>query len=264
MSKSDDMRKLIDIANNNKMVSETYATERDNEASPFKAFASWGELSEDTGKVLFLEEADRIKYPRTYHLPWTETMAADDKMIKTLEHFIDQDVVVTEKMDGENTTLTSEYMHARSVDSNHHPSRDWVKGFHAQRKNDIPPNWRICGENLYAKHSIEYKNLSSYFYGFSIWNDQNVALSWDETLEWFNLLEINPVPILYRGIFDEKVIKKLWNPNNNNTEGYVMRVSGTIPYADFTKKVAKFVRNGHVQPNATHWSQAPITPNKLS
>lgn len=66
MSKSDDMRKLIDLANNNKMVSETYVTERDNEESPFKAFASWGNadiLSEsERVSVVYVDGIAGIKY----------------------------------------------------------------------------------------------------------------------------------------------------------------------------------------------------------
>lgn len=66
MSKSDDMRKLIDLANNNKMVSETYVTERDNESSPFKAFASWGNadiLSEsERVSVVYVDGIAGIKY----------------------------------------------------------------------------------------------------------------------------------------------------------------------------------------------------------
>jgi hypothetical protein len=34
---------------------------------------------------------------------------------------------------------------------------------------------------------------------FSIWNEQN-ALSWDETVEWAELLGLFTVPVLWRGI----------------------------------------------------------------
>jgi len=40
---------------------------------------------------------------------------------------IGREVVVTEKMDGENTTMYCDNIHARSIDGRHHPSRDWVK-----------------------------------------------------------------------------------------------------------------------------------------
>jgi len=93
-----------------------------------------------------------------------------------------RDVVVTEKMDGENTTLYSDGLHARSVDSRHHPSRAWIKAFHAQWRHLIPEGWRLCGENLFAQHSIHYERLPSYFMLFSIWDEHNHCLSWNETL----------------------------------------------------------------------------------
>ena len=86
-------------------------------------------------------------------------------------------------MDGENTSLYQNAYHARSVESRGHPSRSRVKSFHAQIQGDIPSGWRICGENLYATHSIKYENLKSYFLGFSVWNEQNMCLSWEETTE---------------------------------------------------------------------------------
>lgn len=64
--------------------------------------------------------------------------------------------------------------HARSVDSRHHISRDWLAQFHSSIAYNIPEGWRICGEYLYAKHSIFYENLPSYFLGFSIWNEKKM------------------------------------------------------------------------------------------
>ena len=34
----------------------------------------------------------------------------------------------------------------------------------------IPAGWRVCGENMYARHSIAYEDLDSWFYGFSVWD----------------------------------------------------------------------------------------------
>ena len=205
-----------------------------------------------------------IKYPRTYHLPWSEGRGADDRVLASLSNFSEVEVVVTEKMDGENTTLYAGHTHARSLDSRSHPSRDWLKQFWSGFARDIPPGWRICGENLYAKHSLPYAALHSYFLGFSIWNERNVALSWDETLEWFALLQIEPVPLLYRGAFDEPRLQALASPPQALTrEGYVVRVAGEIPYGAFRRSVAKFVRADHVQ-TSEHWMHRQIERNTLA
>jgi RNA ligase len=97
---------------------------------------------------------DWVKYPRTYHLPWSEGIQDDDRTLESLDAFAGRRVVVTEKMDGENTSLYRDHLHARSLDGRHHPSRNWVKQFWSRLRADIPEGWRICGENLYARHSI--------------------------------------------------------------------------------------------------------------
>ncbi len=68
----------------------------------------------------------------------------------------------------------------------------------------IPEGWRICGENVYACHSIHYIALTSYFYVFSIWNEKNECLSWDATVAWCKKLGLAHVPLLYRGPYNEK------------------------------------------------------------
>ena len=107
-----------------------------------------------------------IKYPRTYHLPWSENITDDDRIIKSLDKFKEGRIIITEKMDGENTTMYCDYIHARSVDGRHHPSRNYVKQFRSSISHEIPEGWRVCGENLYAVHSIRYEDLSHYFQGF--------------------------------------------------------------------------------------------------
>lgn len=42
-----------------------------------------------------------MKYPRTPHLPWSEGMTSDDKMLKTTNIFVGNRVIVTEKLDGD-------------------------------------------------------------------------------------------------------------------------------------------------------------------
>ncbi len=203
----------------------------------------------------------RFKYPRTPHLPWSPGASTDDLRCINTDNFQGKHVVLTEKMDGENTTLYTDYCHARSIDGRNHLSRDWVKRFHAKICADIPENWRICGENMYAQHSIVYDSLESYFYGFSVWNHQNRCLSWADTLTWFDVLGIVSPKLLFEGVWNEKIIKAL-TPNANDAEGYVIRITDDFHFDDFSKSVAKWVRRGHVQ-SEEHWMFAAIKPNKL-
>jgi hypothetical protein len=207
---------------------------------------------------------DRVKYPRTPHLPWSPGIHDDDRMIDTMTGFNQKEVVVMEKLDGENTSWYQDYNHARSIDSANHPSRNRMKSIWAEVAGDIPPGWRFSVENLYAKHSIHYTNLENYVYGFAAWNERNFCLDWNTTKEWFELFGI-PTPVeFYRGPYEENIIKAIWNNNMAaNCEGYVLRTVEGFPYGDFRKHVAKFVRKNHIQ-TVRHWMRGQeIIPNRL-
>ncbi len=223
-----------------------------------------------------------VKYPRTFHVPWSESNTSDDVWWKNCSYFEGHEVVVSEKIDGECTSVYHDHLHARSVDSKHHPSRNWMKQFHAQIAHEIPENIRLCGENLYAFHSILYTELPTYFFLFGIYDERNVCLSWDATLEYADLLNLTTVPVLYRGIWDEKLIRGLWtgkgtystfkarkeNPQYpddfepTTAEGYVIRRTCEFAYDDFPKMCSKWVRANHVE-TTTHWMKQAVVPNRL-
>ena len=194
-------------------------------------------------------------------------MTDDDCVMVSLKGFEGRRVIVTEKMDGENTTMYRNHIHARSVNNRSHESQTWVKQFHDDIAHEIPNGWRICGENMYAKHSIAYDKLPSYFLGFSVWNELNYCLSWDETLEWFALLGITPVPVVYDGIFDELDIREQCLMKIGHMlrhEGYVVRNADAFHYTYFRDNVAKYVRPNHVQTDK-HWKYGqPVVKNKLA
>jgi hypothetical protein len=203
----------------------------------------------------------KVKYPRTYHLPFSQGFTSDDKVLKSIEHFIGKEIVMTEKRDGENSTIAKEYTHAHSLDSVDQPYRHWLKGLWSTIQYDIPEEWRICGENLYAKHSIHYTDLTTYFEVFSIWNENNMCLSWNDTEDWCKLLGLTTVPVIWRGIFDENFLRN-YKFDTEKQEGYVVRLADSFSYDDFDKSIAKFVRAGHVQ-TTNHWMHEKIVPNLL-
>ncbi|SMF83865.1 RNA ligase [Paenibacillus uliginis N3/975] len=208
----------------------------------------------------------KVKYPKTMHLPWSRGYTDDDKILRNTDHFAGQEVVITEKMDGENTTMYSDFIHARSLDSKDHPSRHYVKTLHGSIQHLIPEGYRLCGENVYAKHSLLYTSLPSYFMLFSVWNEHNVSLSWDETVEWASRLGVAIVPELYRGIWNEEAAKKCYTKQSccgGEQEGYVVRLTSTFAYEEFKHCAAKFVRKNHVQTDE-HWLSKPIEPNRVA
>lgn len=210
---------------------------------------------------------NRVKYPRTYHLPWSPGVTKDDRVLADHEaskYFSQHDVVATVKMDGECTTFYRDGLHARSLTYDAHPSRDWIRALHGRIAHEIPESWRICGENLYARHSIAYRNLSSYFQVFSIWDGLR-CLSWDETVEWCKILDLRTVPVLYRGT-EFPGCASFWGREQfagDEMEGYVVRLASDFRYSAFRKSVAKYVRANHVQ-SSSHWMYEKVVANGLA
>lgn len=211
-----------------------------------------------------------MKYPRTPHLPWSAGATNDDKVLKDVEHFRDKPLFVTEKMDGENTTLYRDGIHTRSLDSRHHESRAWIKQFHASFAHLIPEGWRICGENMYAFHSIFYDDLPSYFMPFSVWNGDWCLPVGDE-YDFYQMLrdngvDIHPVPNLSIGLGIDVIESGFLGtspPLQTGREGYVVRTCEGFKFDEFDKHVAKCVRANHVQTNQ-HWMHAMTMKNVLA
>ncbi len=205
----------------------------------------------------------RVRYPRTPHVPWSPGATRDDERASdaSLSALEGREVVVTEKLDGENTTLYRDGLHARSLDSAHHPSRAWVKALHGRIASRIPTGTRVSGENLFARHSIAYGDLDSYFYAFSIWDADDRCLGWDETVRFAEELGV-PVPrVLYRGPFDARRLRRL-AVDTAKQEGWVLRTTEGFHRADFGRFVAKWVRPAHVTTDE-HWMRAAVVPNGL-
>lgn len=204
-----------------------------------------------------------IKHPKIPHLPFSPGKSRDDMILSSVKHFEGKKIIVTVKMDGENTTLYRNYIHARSLTYTDHESRHWMKRYHAEMKHLIPENTRICGENLYAKHSIHYQNLQSYFLVHSIW-EGNKCLDWGSTIwkcgEWGFI----HVPVLWAGEWNEVRMRHLFRSRvyENECEGFVVRLWTSFFLGEYSKSIAKYVRKGHIQIDE-HWMKPPIVPNLL-
>lgn len=204
-----------------------------------------------------------FKYPRTFHLPWSPGVTKDDKILKSVTHFEKRRVIITEKLDGECTTIKYGKIHARSLDSKDHESRHWVKNRYGYLTQTLERYMRICGENVFAEHSIAYSNLISFFYAFSVWFD-DVCQSWDDTLFELEYLDIPHVPVIYDGIWDEDFVRniKIAPTEKGEMEGYVVRLADSFTLDEFPISVAKYVREGHVQTDE-HWMYKPVVKNEL-
>jgi len=206
---------------------------------------------------------DYYKYPRTLHLPWSLGSTSDDKFHENTDAFRGKTIVVTEKMDGENTNMYPDRYHARSIDSRDHPSRSYAKKVWGEIRHQIPTGWRICGENVYAEHSLPYDDLDAYFMVFSIWDENNMRLAWNDIVDITKSLNLITVPVIDIIVYDEDYLKNLANTMDlTKKEGYVIQNVEPFHFDDFTDNAAKFVRPKHITTDQ-HWMEKPVVPNKL-
>jgi hypothetical protein len=217
------------------------------------------------------------------NFPWSGSNSSDDVWWPDSSIFNGQEVVVTEKMDGECTTIYPDgHVHARSIDTDRHPSRSWVKKLAGSIAYQIPKGMRICGENLYAYHSVFYTDLPSYFLVFGIYDEGNQCLPWTEVEEICQILGFCTVPVIYRGVWDEKIVREMWKGKGAyptyetvasdpkfpedfkpcEAEGYVARFATAFPHENFARCCAKYVRENHVK-TSEHWLSRPVIPNIL-
>lgn len=237
-----------------------------------------GELFEDESVQKILKEGDvlklftpYVKFPRTYHLPWSDGISDDDRIMPTTEYLQDKNVVVNVKLDGENTTFYRDYIHARSLDSQSDVTRHWIKNLHSKIRFDIPDGWRLSIENLYAKHTIKYVNsdwakAKDYAILFRVWDDKNRALSWKETKEWGELLGLRTSGVLYEGPFNEALLKMLYTPahDGDELEGYVCWNADSFHYREYRRMVGKYVTRSfkeRVQASHGHWRHQALEKN---
>ncbi len=200
------------------------------------------------------------KYSRTYHFPFSKGTTSDDRIQRDWESILQQEIVITEKLDGENTCLKNTGVFARSHAA---PTRNpWAKNMWQiweQVKNDLG-ELEVFGENLYGIHSIEYTHLKHHFYIFAI-REGDTWLSWEDVKFYAALMELPTVPVFQQGRYtaDSLQLAIAKGMEQGSTfggacEGFVCRNIGVFGVKDFSKNVLKYVRKNHVKTNE-HWTR---------
>ena len=214
----------------------------------------------------YLKESSNPKYPRTFHLPWSEEVHSDDKTLKSIDHLLNKKLTITVKMDGSNVGISFDTVSSRSGMKPGHPSFDMLKQKYATIKHDVPKGMIIYGEWLYAVHSIEYDNLDDYLMVFAI-REGGKWYSWSDVAEWSKLLNLHNVPIVKENItfkteeeMREITTKMAKRVISQGQEGIVIRLSNS--FTDFSSSTAKYVRKGHVQSDK-HWAHQKIKVQRL-
>ena len=202
-----------------------------------------------------------MKYPRTFHWPWSETIHADDSVHQMPEVFVNEEVVITEKIDGSNACLFGGEVYSRSAQGapSHNAWLGMARKHHAWKTHDIP--YRIYGEDIFGVHSIKYSPVKEQdtFMVFSMFDEHDHVMSWDEIVENAAILDMKTVPVVFRGVFTSiEEITKFFQDNMGVSaigpvkEGFVIRMADAFPTIGFSRCVAKYVRANHVQTDE-HW-----------
>ena len=156
------------------------------------------------------------KYNRTYHLPWSPGTTSDDRIAPSVESLIGIDLVITEKLDGENCGMSSKGVYARSHAA--YTTSPWsreVRSIHEVIKSSIDEDVFIFGENMEGIHSIEYS----------------------KELKTLTESRVSQPSAL-----------------GGKREGIVVRNADMFHNEDFSTNVMKWVRKGHVTTDE-HWTR---------
>ena len=214
------------------------------------------------------------KYGRTYHFPFSPGTTSDDRINHTYWDNIKkiETLVHTEKLDGENNCLNQFGVFARShAAPTTSPWTNRIRERWELMKHDLG-DIELFGENLYAVHSIEYKQIESYYYIFAV-RHLDKWLSWEEVKFYAAMFDLPTVPELAIQSVDdltEESLKKQildWakepsvfgsidtqTQQNCTREGIVTRNIGEYAVSDFALNVFKYVRKGHVK-TGEHWTR---------
>jgi hypothetical protein len=202
------------------------------------------------------------KYPRTYHFTDSPGLQNDDRHQKDVTNLIGVPVVITEKLDGENTGITQGGVYARSHAAYTTNSwAQWVRQLQSRIGYQLSEDVFLFGENMEGIHSIEYFNLKSFFYLFGV-KELEMFLSWEEVEDYAFLLDLEIAPVLFKGTFnnEDELNKKVdeltqgRSQLDGNLEGIVCRVQSSFSSSDFQNNVVKWVRKDHVSTDE-HWSR---------
>jgi ATP-dependent RNA circularization protein (DNA/RNA ligase family) len=214
-----------------------------------------------------------MKYPRTYHVPFSPGATSDDKQLSEedfLKHFAHKRLIFTEKLDGENSAITHFDCYARSHGA---PTRSpWSinlwgdDGIMWRVKDSLGEDETIYGENLYGEHSIHYDRLTDYFHIFAA-NNGYVWYSWEDVELMGRILNLPTVPFLGTGyvttVEELKDIIEAYmkepSAYGDTKEGIVIRTADEFPVlvdgkSVFHEHVCKYVRANHVQTDE-HWTK---------
>jgi hypothetical protein len=265
--------------------------------------------------ICYAQYMDTIyKFPRTRHLRGSGLQKGDEDLeLVSAKELVGKFLVIEEKVDGANSGISfdSETLEMKLQSRGHFLTggprerhfnlfKTWA-ATHSERFLEVLlDRYVMYGEWMYAKHTEFYDLLPHYWLEFDILDKQRgVFLSTHERDVLAGGLPIRPVPVLFKGRFDNAEHLEAWlrdlikpslykSPNWKQKLREVALAEGLDPeramaetdqsdlaeglyikWEDdgIVKDRYKFVRGEFVQQildSEIHWLSRPIVPNKLA
>lgn len=249
-----------------------------------------------------------IKYPRTRHLEGSRLQIGDLPDDQKIADLVGKSLIVEEKVDGANCALSFDTDGMPRLQSRGH----FLTGGYRERHFDLLKTWAsvhaarlyealgtrfvMYGEWMYAKHTVFYDQLPSYFLEFDLYDrSSDQFLSTAQRREVLFGLPVMPVPVVHEGeISSAEQLKGLVKPSLYKSGNWqqslqeAAEMSGSrmemveqqTEDSDLSEGVYvkledekavlgrfKFVRADFIQAIAAsdgHWQSRPILPNRLA
>ena len=251
-----------------------------------------------------------VKYPRTRHLVGSRLQEGDEDLSQVpFSEILGKNIIIEEKIDGANSAISFDgdgnlllqsrghYLDGGYRERHYNLLKQWANE-NCDRFFDVLGNRYIMyGEWMYAKHTVFYDALPSYFMEFDVFDRERLVFL--DTKERRLLTErigiVSSVPILGQGIYRsrESILAHI-GPSNYITERHIealrtvaeklgLDVERQCRETDPTnlmeglyikveedgvvKERLKYVRASFLQcmmESQSHWQARPIVPNLLA
>jgi hypothetical protein len=162
-----------------------------------------------------------------------------------------------------------------------HPQYDLFKQWAAVKRYVLEERLEnrllLFGEWVYARHSIQYRKLSHYFFEFDIYDkDQEAFLDLEQRLALLEGTGVQTVPVSHTGSLNRSQLEELIGPSQFDSQfenPFTKRIDDLMEGLYLRTEAegvvtgrAKFVRPEFVEKikQSTHWQHQQMLPNHLA
>lgn len=194
---------------------------------------------------------DPNRFPGILDLPFSPAGLQDNMRLRSVDHLLDRQIVMTEKVEGVSIRFSRDGSHVRA-------SKDFGDVAYIEYIGSIQKS--ICdtlvpGVSLFCQLPINIIDIDhpdpAYLFCFAAFDERNsIWWSWDAVVSTAKILGIRPAPILFIGTIKTgiemlQVVENFAYQVSSGSyvgkrDGIIVRI--TDPFTDFHSSVAKWQR----------------------